>query len=781
MSKQMIQPRRSWPVRCCFFLIKLSLVFICILAFWGIYLDAQIERKFDGNKWQLPIEVLGAPMMFTTGDAINANALQEYLGRLNYRKVKQVRQPGDYSFTLQSIVVYRRAFDYAVAKQQVEQQQSATLLKVDFQQNRIKRVTDLTINSTVTAFRLEPYVIDRLQTSTLEDRDFIALADFPELFKETLLLVEDRHFYQHHGVSPLAIIRALLQNIKAGRTVQGGSTLTQQLVKNMFLTNERSLWRKLKEAYIALLLDAQYSKEEILEAYVNEVYLGQNYARGVHGFGLAAQFYFGKNVNELAPDEIALLVGIVKGPSYYNPRNKARIALERRDLILRLMVENRLLSREQYELNVVKPLKIIDLAKVSSGRYASYMTQVKQELKLLLKEKAHQFNGLKVYTHFDPVAQRRAQLSIDKQLPLLESKKQVSDLQTAVVLVDSSTGGIKAIIGDKQAHYNGFNRALYTQRNIGSLVKPAIYLAALRQPEKYGLATLIDDKPITLTSDLGKVWQPHNYDKTFLQQVTLLDALVTSRNVPAVNLGMRLGLSSVSQQLQELGAYSPIPQYPAMLLGSVSMAPIEVAQVYQPLANQGYKFSLNAVIGVYFQGKKVAENKTAKSQVLTAESAYLINYAMQEITRKGTARWLGNMYSQTRFAGKTGTTNELRDSWFVGYDQNELAVIWVGKDDNTSTQLTGSSGALRIFGEYQKQRQPVSLVVPKPQSIAMRYFSSDSGYHVDPGCPDTLLLPVIEYGLAAPIACEDAPSIEEVIAAPNKPQEKSWLDDLLGW
>ncbi|WP_111980172.1 penicillin-binding protein 1B [Algibacillus agarilyticus] len=757
--------------------IKLSFLLICALVFWGGYLDVQIEKKFGGMKWQLPIQVVGQATLFSKGDAVSSLQIKQYLDQLDYRSVAQVLNPGEYEISAGQITLYRRQFQYALPQSQHEYSVHPQHIRITLNDDRITHLFDLTTSQQIGSFRLEPFVIDRIQTHSLEDREFVRLSQLPELLKDTLLLVEDRGFYEHYGVSPIAIGRALYHNIKAGRTVQGGSTLTQQLVKNMFLTNERSLWRKIREAYIAVLLDAQYSKAEILEAYINEVYLGQNNARGVHGFALASRFYFGKQVAELAPNEIAMLVAIVKGPSYYNPRRYTERTLERRDLVLRLMTENNLISRDEYEHNIIKPLNTTDQDKLSAGRYTHYMTLVKQELKQLLTQlpSKKRLSGLKIYTHFDPVKQSNAQRALTHKINDLENDRTLQNLQGAIVVVNSKTGGVNALVGDKNIHYSGFNRALNAKRNIGSLIKPAIYLTALQQPKEYSLASMIEDKAITLASNAGKRWSPENYDHKFLGHVMLLDALVTSRNVPAVNIGMKLGIDQVTAQLQTLGVKSAIPQYPSMLLGSVTLSPYEVAQLYQPIANMGFKNNLHTIIGIYDQKQSVVAPKRATKQAIDQGSAYLLNYALQEVTRHGSARWLSQQFKQTRFAGKTGTTNDTRDSWFVGYDQAELAVVWLGHDDNASTSLTGSSGALRVFTEYQKQRSPVSLVIAKPQAVSMGYFSLSSGQPVEADCDNTRMLPVITTQNNSIFECDE-------IQLPDMPlKNESWFKQLFEW
>lgn len=686
---------------------------------------------------------------------------------MQYRPAKVLQSQGEYLYINNGVEFYRR--DYHTTTKEVAKQR----VRVIFDDARISRIVDIERNQTVAMFSLEPYLLDRLQASNLEDRILIKLAEMPELMQQTLLLIEDRDFYQHHGVSPLAIIRALWSNIKAGKTVQGGSTLTQQLAKNMFLNRDRTIIRKINEAFIAVLLDAQYSKDEIFEAYINEVYLGQNFNRAVHGFGLASRFYFGKTLYELEPHEMAVLIAMVKGPSYYNPRSQSERTQNRRDLVLRLMVENNLLSAQQYEYAVSQPIAVMSKDKVLARRFPSYLAQVRHELKRILSADIDLHSGVQVFTYFDPFEQNRAQAAISQTLTQLEQQPKVTNLQAAMVLVDTEHAGISAMVGDRRANYDGFNRALNAERNIGSLVKPAIYLAALEDPMQYRLATLLKDEPITLGNNGGQKWSPKNYDNKFKGRVNMLDALSQSRNIPTVNLGMEVGLDTVTDSLRRLGIKGPIPQYPSMLLGSLTLSPLDVAQMYQPIANAGFKRDLHAIAAIKHQNQTIWKARGKSDLAIHYEYTYLLNYALHQSTQTGTARWLGNMYTKTNFAGKTGTTNDSRDSWFVGYDQTQLGVIWIGRDDNQPIHLTGSSGALRAYGAYQAKRKPVSLVTPRPNEVDLLYFDTTTGQQVTPGCQNVRLIPVIAGTAPAIVECEWA-------VEPEPTPQKNWFERFLG-
>jgi len=358
-------------------------------------------------------------------------------------------------------------------------------------------------------------LLDRIVPSNKEDRILVSLEQVPEKLLDTLLLVEDRNFYFHAGIAPLGILRALAANISAGRTVQGGSTLTQQLVKNMFLTRSRTITRKINEAFMALIIEQRYSKDQLLEAYINEVYLGQNGAKGVYGFGLASEFYFGKSLAQLSNAQMALLIAQIKGPSYYDPWRHSTRARNRRDLVLRLMFEQHFINRTEFEQALESNLAIRAQRRMTQKAYPAYMQLVKQELKQHLKNLVAEFkvpSGLRVFTGFDVRSQHLLEQTVQQQLPLLEKKHQVSRLEAAMLVTNIANGEIQALVGGREVNYAGFNRALKAQRPIGSLVKPAVYLAALERYQDYNLATPLQDKPIKINNDSNHLWQPKNYD-----------------------------------------------------------------------------------------------------------------------------------------------------------------------------------------------------------------------------------------------------------------------------
>jgi len=708
--------------------LKLALVLLLVLVVYFIYLDSKITSTFSGQKWQVPAQIYGRSLELFPGKYLTQAHLIQELEQLQYRRSNDVTGPGQFSVNGGSVTVFRRSFTF------VDGEQSAERFSVEFNRTGVSRIVQQ--GKSADFARLEPQLIEHLVSPHQEDRELVRLELVPELLKETLLLVEDRDFYQHRGVSPLSVARAFWVNLTAGRTVQGGSTLTQQLAKNMYLTHDRTLLRKVNEAFIALVLDYRFSKDQILEAYLNEIYLGQNHATAVHGFGLASRFYFGKPLTELSAEQYALLIGIVKGPGYYDPRRFPERAQRRRDLILRLMFEQHLLDRASYEQAVAKPMQLVARGQYLNASFPAYMDAVKRELRQLALDTKLMHSGIKVFTYLDPMAQTQAERTVTQLVPAMDQ-----ELEAAMLVVDYQQAAIQALVGGKTAGYAGFNRALEAKRPIGSLIKPAIFLEALAQRGRFTLGTLLDDSPISLRNN-NQDWQPQNFDKKFRGPVSLMRALADSLNLPTVRLGLQLGMPKVQEAMHRLGLERRVNLYPSALLGAVDLSPYEVTQLYQTIANNGVHQTLATVQAVTDQhGSVVYQRSSPKTLRYPAEDVYLLHYAMIESTLTGTAQSLARTWPQPTFAGKTGTSSDYRDSWFAGFDQDTLVTVWLGRDDNKSTGLTGGTGALRVFADYFRQKGKHNLIRYMPENVEWQRFSTNSGMPVPEYCPNSWLLP----------------------------------------
>lgn len=489
-------------------------------------------------------------------------------------------------------------------------------------------------------------------------------------------------------------------------------------MKNLFLSSERSYWRKANEAYMAVLMDARYSKDRILELYMNEVYLGQSGDNEIRGFPLASLYYFGRPVEELSLDQQALLVGMVKGASIYNPWRNPKLALERRNLVLRLLQQQQVIDQELYDMLSARPLGVQPRGGVISPQPA-FMQMVRQELQSKLGDKVKDLSGVKIFTTFDSVAQDAAEKAAVEGIPALKKQRKLSDLETAMVVVDRNTGEVRAMVGGAEPQYAGYNRAMQARRSIGSLAKPATYLTALSQPNLYRLNTWIADAPISLRQPNGQVWSPQNDDKQFSGQVMLVDALTRSMNVPTVNLGMALGLPAIVDTWQKLGvSKDQLHPVPAMILGALNLTPIEVAQAFQTIASGGNRAPLSALRSVIAEdGSVLYQSFPQAERAVPAQAAYMTLWTMQQVVQRGTGRQLGAKYPGLHLAGKTGTTNNNVDTWFAGIDGREVVITWVGRDNNQPTKLYGASGAMSIYQRYLANQSPVPLNLVAPEDI----------------------------------------------------------------
>lgn len=704
------KPRRKR--RWLWLLVKLGIVFAVLIAAYGVYLDQKIRSRIDGKVWELPAAVYGRMVNLEPDMQISKNEMVRLLNATQYRQVSAMTRPGEYTVQANSIEMIRRPFDFPDSKE------GQVRARLTFDGDHLETIENMDNNRQFGFFRLDPRLITMLQSPNGEQRLFVKRSGFPDLLVDTLLATEDRHFYEHDGISLYSIGRAVLANLTAGRTVQGASTLTQQLVKNLFLSSERSYWRKANEAYMALIVDARYSKDRILELYMNEVYLGQSGDNEIRGFPLASLYYFGRPVEELSLDQQALLVGMVKGASVYNPWRNPKLALERRNLVLRLLQQQQVIDQELYDMLSARPLGVQPRGGVISPQPA-FMQMVRQELQAKLGDKVKDLSGVKIFTTFDSVAQDAAEKAAIEGIPVLKKQRKLADLETAMVVVDRFTGEVRAMVGGAEPQFAGYNRAMQARRSIGSLAKPATYLTALSQPNQYRLNTWIADAPVTIRLSNGQTWSPQNDDRRFSGQVMLVDALTRSMNVPTVNLGMALGLPAVVDTWTKLGApKNQLNAVPAMLLGALNLTPIEVAQAFQTIASGGNRAPLSALRSVIAEdGTVLYQSYPQAERAVPAQAAYMTLWTMQQVVQRGTGRQLGAKYPGLHLAGKTGTTNNNVDTWFAGIDGSQVTITWVGRDNNQPTKLYGASGAMSIYQRYLANQTPTPLALTAPEDV----------------------------------------------------------------
>ena len=718
-------------------IFKLTTVLLVLGVVALIYIDAQIRHRFEGHRWSLPAKVYARPLELFTGQQLAQGQLKFELTQLGYRWVTQAKAPGQVQKTNQGMIIYSRGFRFVGGDEQ------GHLVEVNLVGDKIVGLRQ-TSGASIAVLRLEPQLVGGIYPAHNEDRELIQLDDLPNGFIETLLAVEDRQYYSHYGVSPWGIIRSMWANIKAGAVVQGGSTLTQQLVKNFYLTDQQTLWRKLIEAPMALLLNIHYSKDEVLDVYLNEVFAGQSGKRAIHGFGLASRFYFGQPVSELKLHQVALLVGLVKGPSYYNPKRHPKRATKRRNLVLSVLAQQGLISETQKTNYQALPLDLTEANQVS--RYPAYMDLVRQQLKQHYQASSLSSHGLRIFTSLDPWVQQQADKAMLEQVGKLKQRySNIEGLQGAVVVSHRDSGELLALVGDYNGGYAGHNWALDESRQVGSLLKPIVHLAAL-ETGRYSPNSIVDDAPIALPQPDGSLWQPQNYDRKSHGKVPMYETLVKSYNQANVRLGLDVGVDKVLQQLQRMGVEQTIPAYPSVLLGAVEMSPLQVNQVYQTIASNGFYSPLSIVRQVTeANGRLLSNFPFAVRQVASNESIYMLQHEMRLVASQGTAKGVYRyLPKQQKVAAKTGTTNDQKDSWFAGFSGLHVATVWLGREDAKPTPLTGAGGALNVWGQLMQNLAYAQDEDIKPQSVAHYYLNRVTGEAIPDKCPNGVWLPMLK-------------------------------------
>jgi penicillin-binding protein 1B len=756
--------RRLW-------LLLIPLALIAAATIWVIHLDRVVTREFQGRHWSVPARVYAAPLELYAGAPVSADELEQELHRLHYRRGDPAAGPGIYRRTGSAFELHTRRTRF------VDETRDPELIAIHAAAN----ITGLQqAGSDLAVFRLDPPVVGSVFPIHGEDRLVIAPADVPPLLSKGIKLIEDRRFDEHHGVDPWGVLRAAWANLRARHVVQGGSTLTQQLVKNYFLSDEQTVGRKATEAVMAMRLEAHFSKEEILVAYLNEVYLGQDGARAIHGFGLGSEYYFAQPLDELDPGELALLIGLVKGPSYYDPRKHPDRALTRRNLVLQEFADAHLIATADAKRAMSKPLGL----RPPGGSYVpAYLDLVRRHLKRDYAEADLAAAGLSIYTSLDPRAQAAAEHALTTNLKRLDAtgKARGAHLEGAVVVAEPNSGDVIAVVGGREFSPEGFDRALDARRPIGSLVKAAVYLAAL-ESGRYNAATLLDDSPIELKLRDGSVWAPQNFEHQFYGKVPMAHALAESLNLATIHMGLDVGLPKVADTLQQLGLETRPTLNPSLLLGTVEMTPLEVTEVYTALANGGFRARLRAVRAVLDeQGRALKSFKVQVEQAAPPAAVYELDRMLTLVTTHGTARdATARLRRDSIIAGKTGTSSDTRDSWFAGFTGSHVAVVWVGYDDNRPTGLTGAAGALPVWADTMASLKPASFEPVPPDTVEDRWIDFGDGLETTPACSADAVSVAVAKDSVLSRKANCTPTANSTTPKPSTGEKiKTWLNHLI--
>ncbi len=681
-------------------------ILVALVAIWAwrsvVNLGEQVEARFQGRLFAVPSRVYSRPLELRPGVDIARTHLRERLERMGYVAAigaKQPLRPGEYRKSPGLLQIYRRP------SRLPDRNDPAKLFSLRLSGSIVAAVRDSS-DQLLSFAALEPEIIAQFHGAERADRRLEALADVPPVLVDAIIAVEDQSFFEHSGVHLWRIAGAMLANVRAGRVVQGGSTLTQQLAKNFYLTRERTFTRKGKEALMALLLERNHSKREILEAYLNEVYMGQRGSVAIHGVGEASQHYFGKQIKELTLPEAALLVGLIKGPNLYSPYKHPEAARKRRDLVLSVLREQEKIDREAYESALVADLGVRD---VYVDEYVApyFVEELRQNLSERYGEEILQSEGMAIYSTLDAELQRAANSAVTRQLERLEKdypklRRPASPLQAAVVALSPRSGEILALVGGRDYQRSQFNRASQAYRQPGSVFKPIVLLAALARRDgepRFTLLSKLDDTQFTLKLPTG-VWQPVNYDGEYRGSVTVREAIEQSLNVPVAKLGIAIGPEQIVETARRLGITSKLLPVPSVSLGSFELTVVEAARAYAALAAAGSLPVLRSYTDVVHSDGRVLEAQPRKAeQVFDPAEVYLVTSALEGVVERGTGASLRSLGFRGDIAGKTGTSSDFRDAWFIGYTPEIVIAVWVGFDDGASVHVTGAVAALPIFAD----------------------------------------------------------------------------------
>ncbi|HEX7678418.1 MAG TPA: PBP1A family penicillin-binding protein [Thermoanaerobaculia bacterium] len=732
-----------------FQVISISVAVILVTtALLALYVYKQSVGKFEIRRLSLPTRIFTDFTPLHGGVVLGPDDLVEKLNRLGYRRAAAISQSGDYVPGRGQIDLYTRAFTHPSG------QYPAQPVRVVFSNGVIASVVSLRQAAPIDNAALEPELLASILSDQLENRRPVTLDQVPKVLQDAVVATEDVRFWHHPGVDPIGLMRAVFRNVRAGGVTEGGSTLTQQLVKNYYLTNERTFKRKVTEAFMAVILDAKFSKREILEAYLNDIYLGRNRSISILGVGEAARFYFGKPVSEINLAEAALLAGMIRSPNNYSPFTRPDLALQRRSTVLGLMLNQKKISREEYDAAMAATLPQQPFRQRSGlASIPYYVDRVLQEMARDYGIKDVKGRGLQIYTAIDLNAQDTASRTIEAGLSALEKgsrrlRRPGQPLQGVIINVDVPTGEIRALIGGRNYDINQFNRALNAKRQIGSLVKPFVYATAFEPSlsnQNITPATLVSDTRFVLKRRFSEDWSPRNYEDVYHQTVTVAEALELSLNSASVRIGLACGLDPIVRTAHTLGVVSDMDaKNPAMLLGADDLSPIEMADAYATIARVGSRVPLHAVKFVTDDRNRILSSgdEIKPVQVFPARDMYILLNVMKGVVDRGTAGGARSMGFRLTAAGKTGTTNDKRDAWFIGFTPKALTLTWIGFDDNAPTGLSGGTGAVPIWTRYMQAvtaGQP-NIDFASPDGIVTAQIDETSGGLAVPNCPPNVVV-----------------------------------------
>ncbi|MBI5576183.1 MAG: PBP1A family penicillin-binding protein [Deltaproteobacteria bacterium] len=717
-------------------------VFLLLRAGWLYY---KVGIAMSGGAWEVPSILYGRPTRIHPGDSLANLRLSERLSRLSYRKVAgKPHDPGTWSEGEGRIRIHIRNFRYG------EQEERKFPVEIEVKDGRIAAMAT-TAGAPLEEVVIDPEEVGRILGPGRESRRPVSLDAIPKRLQDAVLAAEDSRFHSHAGIDAIGVARAVFANLRHMRYAQGGSTITQQLAKNFFLTPKKSLWRKLREAELALLIELRYSKKEILAAYLNQIYLGQEGPQGVYGVEEAARHYFSKGVDRLSLEEAALLAGIIRSPNRYSPLRMPAAAKERRNWVLSRMSKLGMIREEEYRDAARSPVRTnVRRAPARGAEYfADYIQKFAEDS--LGDGKVYRA-GFRIYTTLDPFHQAAAEAAVSRGLADIDQRKGKAGepLQAALVAIDPATGELTAMVGGRGYGDTQFNRAADAIRQPGSAFKPFVLLAAMdqaaREKGKITLATSVSGEPVSIPTPEG-AWTPANFEGKRYGTITVRRMIENSVNTATVRLATQIGLKEIVSTARDAGIESPLSPVPSLALGSFEVTPVELAYAYATIASGGMRynpFPLDSIIGA--KEETVYLGKSGVKQAVDQRAAYLVSYALEGVIDRGTGKPARSAGIGFPASGKTGTTDKNRDSWFVGYTPEVVCAVWVGRDSGGDTGVTGAEGALRIWSRFMKSIYSSAgpRALQPPQGIVTAEIDPASGFLATSACPERFTEAFIE-------------------------------------
>lgn len=723
-----------------------------IYAFINYYgaLQQEVITRFSGKRWTIPSRIYSDSVTIYPGQRLSDLGFFQRLARLNYHRVAtaaEVNARGFYFYDQKHgrLLIFLHSFRYPYKNFPGE----LVGLKLA-EDGTVTALDDGVSHHPVYSIELEPELLGAIFQGDWQQRRLVPLSDIPPAFVDAILAAEDHRFYEHHGIDVVRTLKAGWVDFSAGHLVQGGSTLTQQLMKNFFLTSERNWRRKVKEALMAYIAERQYSKDEILENYINDIYLGQRGQEGIYGIWEASEYFFSKEPRDLTIAEMAVIAGMIRSPNRYNPMRHAAAAATRRNEVLAAMLQDGYVSKAAYDQAVTQPIRARE-AFTESNDAPYFVDYVKRELAERYPPSVLTGEGLRIFTTLDVHMQKIADSAVSDNLlrlaaqhSSLRRKEKSEELQSCLVAIEPQTGKIRAMTGGRDYRESQFNRVTQSKRQPGSAFKPVTYLAALQEtleggPEHFLPTSYIEDTPFTWQTG-PTAWTPKNYKNRYFGRVTLEFALEESLNSATSRLANAIGLDRIRAMAARLG-FGDLPPYPSIVLGGIEVAPIQLANAYAILANEGLEAPPYAVTAVIDQKSQVIEGHELKQeQVLSPELAFAMDFMLEQVINHGTGAGARRMGFMRPAAGKTGTTNDSNDAWFAGFTPNLLAVVWTGFDQKEALGLTGAEASLPAWTTFMKAATASrpALDFDVPSGVVIAKVDPLTGYLAGPYCPVTV-------------------------------------------